>query len=178
MKNDDIYTITQISGMLGISDATVRKYEKDYDMKIPRNELGHRFYTTIELEVFRQIISLKEQGANIHVIKKILSKSVSAEEQKEHALELVTLDKLTGLELKELMIKQISELMIERESQLTEKYKEKLEEVKEEIRKEIKGEFNRHQEQREIENKKLMDYIAIAREDDKKKGFLSRLLGK
>lgn len=178
MMEEKIYTITELSELLSLSDATIRKYEKDYDLKIPRNELGHRFYTNKELEVLNQIIKLKEQGANIHVIKKILSRSVEANEQNETALELVTLDKLTGAELKKLMLNQIGEMIIQRESELSKQYEEKLDEIKFELKDEIKNEFIHEREQRLMENQKLMDYIAVAREENNKKGFLRKIFKK
>lgn len=158
------YSITQVSKTLNIKDSTLRKWESDYDLNIPRNELGHRFYTDKEIEVLKQIVKLKDSGANIHVIKRILDRSVEAIEQKEQALELVTLDKLTAADLKEVMLKQFSEIMLQREEELTRRYEEKLEQVKNEIREEIRLEFEKQQEQRAVENQKLLDYIENTRQ--------------
>lgn len=169
MDIKDKYTISHVSEKLGVSDATLRKYEKDYKIKVPRNELGHRFYTVNEIEILEQIIKLKEQGANIHVINRIMARSESFEEQNEQALELVTLDKLTGAEFKELMMKQIAEIIIKSEKELTQKYEEKLYKVKDELKEDIKQEFKRQQEQREVENQKLMNYIAATKEEKKKR---------
>lgn len=178
MDIKETHSITEVSQMLGISDATLRKYEKDYGLKVPRNELRHRFYTTKEIEVFKQIINLKEQGANIHVIKKILSRSESLEEQKEQALELVTLDKLTGAELKDLMMSQMTDIIINREKEMTKQFEEKLVRIKDELREDIKKEFENQQKQRELENERLIDYIAVTREEENKKSFWSKLFGR
>lgn len=169
----DIYTITQVAEILNLHGQTLRKWEKDFDLKIPRNTQGHRYYTKQEIDLFTTIQKMKEEGANKHVINKILNRSASAKEQKEQALELVTLDKLTGSEFKELMINQISELMIEKERELTLQYEEKLDCLKEDLKEEIREEFSKQQEQREIENKKFIEYIALTREE-KRRSFWDR----
>lgn len=178
MDKKETHSITEVSQMLGISDATLRKYEKDYSLKIPRNELGHRFYTAKEIEVFQQIVNLKEQGANIHVIKKILSRSDSVQEQKEQALELVTLDKLTGAEFKELMMSQMAKIMINREKELTRHFEEKLDGIKDKLSEEIRKELKNQQEQRKLENERLLGYIAATREEENKKSFWDKIFGK
>lgn len=162
------YSITELARELGVSESVLRKYEKDYRLHIPRNDLKHRYYTDKEVEVFKQILKLKEQGLNKTTIIKILTRSVSAEEQKEMALELVTLDKITGKELKDLMVRQIYEI----EKELTSQYEEKLELIRDEIRKE----FQRQEEQRAGENIKLLDAIEKIR-SEKKKSFWSKLFG-
>lgn len=174
---EKIYTINQVSNILGVSNAALRKYEKDYDLLIPRNELNHRYYTEKEIQVFEQILGLKEKGANIHVIKSLLSRSENLEEQKEQALELVTLDKITGAELKDLMVKQIADIMYEREKELEKKYEDKINTAKDEIREEIIKEFKKQEEQRTGENEKLLGAIEKIRNKEKK-SFWGRLLRK
>ena len=164
-------SITEVAKYLKVHEQTLRKWEKDYGLKIPRNEQGHRVYTNKEIQVFESIIKLKEQGANLHLINKILGRSKDVMEQKEQALELLTLDKLTGLEFKELMTKQIADLMIDREQELLMQYEKKLEQIKEELKDEIKKEFTIQQEQSNADNQKLLDYIATTREKNKKKSI-------
>ncbi len=65
------------------------------------------------------------------------------------------------------LLNDLSTLILQREVQMKEQYEKKLEEFKLEI-------IEKQQEQIQAENKKLMDYIAITREDEKK-GFFSRL---
>lgn len=176
MKVDKTYSISDVSNILGVSDALIRKYEKDYDILIPRNELNHRYFTEKEIEVLQQIIRLKEQGLNIHTIKKLLTRSESFEEQKEQALELVTLDKITGAELKDLMMKQIADIMYEREKELTRQYQENIDSIRDELRDEIRKEFEKQEEQRAGENEKLLEAIEKIR-NKKKKGIWKRLFG-
>ena len=67
------YTISELALLLEIKSPTLRKYEDDYDLYIPRDELGHRFYTQEHLEVLQHILAMKAEGSNIHAIKKSLS---------------------------------------------------------------------------------------------------------
>lgn len=172
----ETYTINEVAEKLELNSQTLRKWENDFDLKIPRNDMGHRYYTDKEIELFENIQGWKDKGASKKVINSYLGRVDQFQDQKEQALELITLDKLTGKEIKELMSKQMAEILIEREEKL-----------KEEFRKELEQELEKQQEkiaekvitQVKSENQKLMDYIATTREEEsKKKGFFSKLFGK
>lgn len=172
MDQQIIFSIKEASSLLKISDHTLRKYESDYSLKIPRNEKGHRYYTEQEIEVFKRILDWKEKGFTKDTINQLLEKNVDAIDQKEQALELITLDRLTGADIKELLVNVITE----REKELEEKFERKLQEEVEKARNQITDEIQN-------ENTKLMDYIAVTRqkekeEQEKKKGFWSKLFSK
>lgn len=159
------YTIAEVSKMLDISISTIRKYETDYNLTIPRDEINHRYYTETEIKVLRQIKHLKDRGYNIHQIKKVLGFSVDAKIQQVSSQDLITLDKLTGQELKELISKYLAEIILEKEEEIIERAME------------------RFQEQRKAENKELIEYLEKIREEQtemkqQKKGFFRRLFGK
>lgn len=162
---DKIYSIKDLSKMTGIKITTLRKYENDFDLVIPRNEMGHRYYTDKEIAVYKQIKKMKDKGAGTELIKNILEKSVDVIEQKEQAMELVTIDRLTGAELKEVMLKQIGDIMQEREENLKREFERMLQDQEQKIREQIKA-----------ENQRLMDYIEEKRQENK--GFWSRLFGR
>ena len=67
------YTISELASRLGIKSPTLRKYENDYELYIPRDELGHRFYTQEHLKVLQHILAMKAEGSNIHAIKKSIN---------------------------------------------------------------------------------------------------------
>lgn len=165
------YTITELSKVLSISESTIRKYEKDYDLKIPRNEIGNRYYTEKDLELFKQIIELKNNNFNIHQIRKLLNKSTIAQEQSDQALNLMKIDQLTVHELKETMASYISEIIMQKEKELTQEYETKLETAKNEI-------LESFQKNISSENQKLIDYIESNREKDKNRNIFSRIFKK
>ncbi len=160
--SEKIYTIKDLSKMTGIKITTIRKYENDFNLKIPRNEMRHRYYTDREIAIYRQIKKMKDKGASTELIKNILEKSVDVIEQKEQAMELVTIDRLTGAELKEVMIKQVGNIMQEREENLKREFERMLLDQEQKIREQIKA-----------ENQKLMNYIEEKRQENK--GFWSKL---
>lgn len=158
-----IYSIGEVAEMFDRADATIRKYEKDFDINIPRNELGHRYYTDKEIKVFEQIVKLKEQGANLHVINNLLNRSVDYEEQQEESLELITMDKMTGQEVKQLLDSYLSGTIEEKQKELKDKYDK------------IENELDEVKEQ----NEKLIDMIQnMQQKQNKKKSLWDRLTGK
>lgn len=167
------YSTGEVAEILGVHQQTVRKWCSDYKefIVVPRDESNQRFFTEDLLKILTFIKELKDRGENIHVIKKVLANSKGVEEIKEQSVEMATLDKLTGADLKELMLNQFSEMLIAREKELKAEFEERLEQVKEEI-------ITRQQEQLQAENKKLMEYVAITKEEENKKSFWSKIFGK
>lgn len=168
--------------MLNISTNTIRKYEEDFQLNIARNELGHRIYRQEDVEILKQIIEMKNTGANIHVIRKVLLKNHIVDEQREANASLVTLDQITVSEFKEIMLKQVAEMILQREKELVEEFEQKLESAREEIAHQIRCEFEKREEkireQIEAENQKLLIKINEMREKEKNKGFFRKFFSK
>lgn len=175
---EKLYSIKDVSGITDIKETTLRKYERDFDLKIPRNEQGYRYYTDKEVNLYLWIRERKKQGLGTEVIKNLLDKSVDAIAQKENALELVTIDKLTGAELKEVMLKQMGEILKERDMLYLEKIDQVKEEFEQVLDEKLKDQEQRIREQMKSENKKLIDYLATSREEQSKKSFWEKLFKK
>lgn len=172
------FTIGDVADKLKVNKQTLRKWEKDFSLKIPRNEMGHRYYTDKEVEILENIQNMKDEGANIKIINNILQRSETAIEQREQALELVTLDRLTGKELKELMIDQISGIVVEREVELKKEYEKKIDDLEENINDRLSKELEKQEikirEQISSENSKLLNYMK-ERDKDKNKSWWKRI---
>ena len=54
-----------------ISDAS-RKVDVELELAIPRNEMGHRYYTDFHIRLFKQVKNLKEKGYQLKAIKHAL----------------------------------------------------------------------------------------------------------
>ncbi len=67
------YSISQASDIIGYQSHVLRFYEKEFNLKIPRNKANHRYYTVKEIEVFQYIKSLQEKGLTNGQIKEILN---------------------------------------------------------------------------------------------------------
>lgn len=55
-----------------VESHVLRYWEEELHLPIKRNELGHRYYTSEDVERFRQIKSMKERGLQLKAIKMIL----------------------------------------------------------------------------------------------------------
>lgn len=69
-----MFSIGEMAEKFNTTIQTLRWYEKELDLNIPRNELGQRIFGKAEIELFEKIFFLKEQGLNLKAIKKILEK--------------------------------------------------------------------------------------------------------
>ncbi len=72
------YSITELSKELNITDHALRYYEKEFELKIPRDNRGRRFYPTEAANLFYQIRNMREEGLEIKAIKTILDSEYSS----------------------------------------------------------------------------------------------------
>lgn len=76
-----------------VESHVLRYWEEELHLPIKRNELGHRYYTTEDVERFKQIKSMKERGLQLKAIKMILKDGkldILQEEKKPHmAIDIV-----------------------------------------------------------------------------------------
>lgn len=77
---EEKYIISDVSKMLGIEPHVLRYWEDEMALKIQRNQLGHRFYSSKDLEILKRIQELKEQGLQLRAIKILLSKQQRMQE--------------------------------------------------------------------------------------------------
>ena len=66
------YMISDAAAMVNVETHVLRYWEEELDLAIPRNEMGHRYYTRENIEEFQKIKELKEQGHQLKAIKTIL----------------------------------------------------------------------------------------------------------
>jgi DNA-binding transcriptional MerR regulator len=174
------YSINEVSEMIGINTSTLRNWEQEFKLKIPRNNRKHRYYTENEIKILSTIKEGREENHSIETIKRALEKYGMIENQNESALKLMKLEQITVEEFQNTMISKfketVADIVIEREIQLKEDFERKLEEreviLTEKIAEKIK-------EQLQEENHKLTNYIVTMREKEKeKKGFWQRMFNK
>lgn len=63
------YTITEAADILKLRTHTLRYWEEELELEIPRNEMGHRVYYEEQIELFEEIRVLKEQGYQLTAIR-------------------------------------------------------------------------------------------------------------
>lgn len=66
------YMISDAASMAGVETHVLRYWEEELDLTIPRNEMGHRYYTSENILEFKRIKELKEKGYQLKAIRAIL----------------------------------------------------------------------------------------------------------
>ena len=69
------YLISDASKKVDVESHVLRYWEEELEMNIPRNEMGHRYYTDFHIRLFKQIKELKEKGYQLKAIKTALAKN-------------------------------------------------------------------------------------------------------
>lgn len=70
--NEVRYMISDAADKLGMEAHVLRYWEEELELEVPRNEMGHRYYTEEWLETFDQIRMLKEKGYQLRAIKMLI----------------------------------------------------------------------------------------------------------
>jgi DNA-binding transcriptional MerR regulator len=66
------YMISDAANIAGVESHVLRYWEDELELDIPRNEMGHRYYTKENIQQFQRIKELKEQGYQLKSIRMIL----------------------------------------------------------------------------------------------------------
>lgn len=68
----EYYLISDAAKLVNVESHVLRYWEEELKLPIKRNELGHRYYTQQDVERFKEIKDLKEQGLQLKAIRMIL----------------------------------------------------------------------------------------------------------
>lgn len=63
------YMISDAAKLVDVESHVLRYWEEELDIEIPRNEMGHRYYTDYYINAFKKIKELKDQGFLLKAIK-------------------------------------------------------------------------------------------------------------
>ena len=66
------YLISETAKRVGVESHALRHWEEELSLPIGRTEMGHRYYTEEDIQLFCCIKELKEQGVLLKEIKEIL----------------------------------------------------------------------------------------------------------
>lgn len=70
--SDKRYIISDASKMLDVESHVLRYWEEELEIKIPRNEMGHRYYTENHINLLRNVRDLKNQGYGLRTIRMMI----------------------------------------------------------------------------------------------------------
>ena len=65
------YTVTQTAEILGVRASVLRYWEEELELRICRNEQGHRYYTGNDITLLANIKELKKRGLALRAIKEL-----------------------------------------------------------------------------------------------------------
>lgn len=66
------YMISDAANLLHVESHVLRYWEEELELEVPRNEMGHRYYTEENIRQFEQIRKLKEEGYQLKAIKMLV----------------------------------------------------------------------------------------------------------
>lgn len=151
VQDNDYLSVKDVTDILNTDAYVLRFYEKELHLAIKRNEKGYRMYTLEDVELFRKIQEMRQQGLQLKAIETIIHDK-SSNEAKETYQQLsslaVTSHSITPIENTtpnvditdqgDEKVKQFSFLMKEMFKQALEEYNEQnnirmKEEIKEEV---------------------------------------------
>ena len=64
--------ISDAANIVNVESHVLRYWEDELELSIPRNEMGHRYYTKENIQEFQRIKELKEQGYQLKAIRMIV----------------------------------------------------------------------------------------------------------
>lgn len=81
----DKLSITELSELLNVHINTLRQWEKQFSIVVPRSKdkQRSRYYTEKEIFIFTKIRNMRSENISIDNIKRILNKDIEAIEQEE-----------------------------------------------------------------------------------------------
>lgn len=141
------YMISDAAAAVNVETHVLRYWEEELELSVPRNEMGHRYYTKDNINEFLKIKEFKEQGYQLKEIKNLLhggevpkeitpnqeiTSEVRMEQFKElmndiigHAISLNNeeLSQQIGTEVQERILKEMNYLLREQDEAQEERYK-------------------------------------------------------
>ena len=66
------YMISDAATLVNVESHVLRYWEEELELSIPRNEMGHRYYTKENIDDFMKIKELKEKGYQLKAIRMII----------------------------------------------------------------------------------------------------------
>lgn len=91
VQDKDFLSVKDVAEMLGTEAYVLRFYEKELNLDIKRNSKGHRVYTLEDVEMFRKIQDMREQGLQLKAIETIVHDSSGETKETYEQLSSITL---------------------------------------------------------------------------------------
>lgn len=74
------YSIKEVSEKIDVPAGSIREWEKNFNLEIPRNKDNSRYYTEFEIDLIKNIKQMREKNVSKDMIREILKRSEPASE--------------------------------------------------------------------------------------------------
>ena len=91
------YMISDASKMVDVESHVLRYWEEELLIEIPRNEMGHRYYTNFHIELMKKVKDLKERGFQLKAIRMLVPELCDGREDNMDTLAIMK-EELGGVE--------------------------------------------------------------------------------
>lgn len=81
------YIISDASKLIEVESHVLRYWEEELGIDIPRNEMGHRYYTDYYIELFKRIKELKDGGFQLKAIKMLIPELTNMNTRENESIE-------------------------------------------------------------------------------------------
>lgn len=170
------YMISEAAKQVDVESHVLRYWEDELDLNIERTEMGHRYYTQDNIELFQCIKKLKENGMQLKDLKPMIPELIEKKKKVRQAVQNEEVDKKEELDKQEVSISSKENLVFNDEkleqvkvfvsdivSEVLQDNNEKLKkEITESVTEEVSREFNqvmRDKERQEEEHFHKMDCL-------------------
>ena len=68
------YLIKEAAKMVDVEPHVLRYWEEELDMRIKRNDMGHRYYDEQDIRILKKIKELKDRGIQLKAIHELVQK--------------------------------------------------------------------------------------------------------
>ena len=76
------FMISEAAKRVNVETHVLRYWEEELELSIGRTEMGHRYYTEYDMQLFNCIKELKEQGMQLKELKEIIPDMIKAKEKR------------------------------------------------------------------------------------------------
>lgn len=105
------YLISEAAKQTGVESHVLRYWEEELKLPIARNEMGHRYYTKQDIQIFLTIKELKKRGFQLKMIRELVPRledvqmeQAKAESDRKVEVKEVIDDKASGNEVRETVV--------------------------------------------------------------------------
>lgn len=81
------YIISDASKLIEVESHVLRYWEEELGIDIPRNEMGHRYYTDYYIELFKRVKELKDGGFQLKAIKMLIPELTNMNTRENESIE-------------------------------------------------------------------------------------------